>query len=116
MVTTRQACDLARQLPDVSEQGHFGSDAFRTPGGIFATVWHETGTVNLNLTPEQQRRFVALDPDGFAAIDNAWGRKGWTAATVAALSKALFVDALNAAWMNSSERAARKRSRARKRR
>jgi hypothetical protein len=110
VLTTTQACELARELPDVTAQDHFGSDAFRTPGGIFATVWHDKQTVNLMLTPEQQRRFVALDGNGFVAIDNAWGRKGATTANLEAVDAALFVEALRTAWHNSAEKAARRRS------
>jgi hypothetical protein len=110
MLTTKQAFDLARELPDVTLRDHFGSDALRTPGGIFATVWHDKQTVNLMLTPEQQRRFVALDGNGFVAIDNAWGRKGATTANLEAVDAALFVEALRTAWHNSAEKAARRRS------
>ena len=108
MLTTKQVCELASGLPDVSVGNHFGSDAFRTPGGIFVTVWHDKQTANLMLTPEQQRRFVALDRNGFAAIDNAWGRNGATTANLALVNPAQFVEALRTAWHNSAEKAARR--------
>jgi len=102
VLTTKQACKLARALPDVTHTLHFGSDAFRTPGGIFATVWHEKKTVNLMLTPEQQGHFVAVDDTGFVAIDNAWGRKGATTANLEAVDLEPFVEALRTAWRNSA--------------
>ncbi len=108
MLTPKQACDLARVLPDVSVQDHFGSDAFRTPGGIFATVWHEKRTVNLRLTVEQQRRFVEIDGEGFVEIDNAWGRQGWTTASLEFLDREQFLTALQVAWQNSADNAAHK--------
>ena len=108
MLTARQACKLAQALPDVTMQDHFGSDAFRTPGGIFATVWHDKNTVNLMLTPEQQRRFVATDPAGFVAIDNAWGSKGATTAMLAVVDRGQFVEALRTAWHNSAQKRARR--------
>ena len=118
MLTTKQACELASALPDATVTDHFGSDAFRTPGGIFATVWHDKNNVNLMLTPEQQRHFVALDGTGFVAIDNAWGRKGATTANLGAVDRERFVEALRTAWHNSAEKAARRpegrRPRARK--
>ncbi|HET8697345.1 MAG TPA: hypothetical protein VFO94_07665 [Gammaproteobacteria bacterium] len=110
MLTTQQACELAHELPDVSMRDHFGSDAFRTPGGIFATVWHDKQTVNLMLTPEQQRRFVALDGNAFVAIDNAWGRNGATTANLRTVDLGQFVEALRTAWHNSAEKAARRAS------
>jgi YjbR len=98
VVTTKQACEMARAMPNVSEQDHFGSDAFRTAYGIFATVWHGTNTVNLRLTPEQQQRFVAIDGEGFREIDNAWGRQGWTTAVLEFLDAPQFLEALRAAY------------------
>jgi hypothetical protein len=109
MVTTKQACEMARELPEITEQDHFGSDAFRTPLGIFATVWHDKRTVNLRLTPEQQRRFVLLDGEGFSEIDNAWGRQGWTAAALDYLDRALFLEALRTAYQNRLTKTARRR-------
>ena len=106
MLTTKQACVLARVLPDTTVTDHFGSDAFRTPGGIFATVWHDKKTTNLMLTPEQQRHFIAFD--GFVAIDNAWGRKGATTANLGFVDRERFVEALRTAWHNSAEKAARR--------
>lgn len=106
MLTTKHACELARALPDTTATDHFGSDAFRTPGGIFATVWHDKKTVNLMLTPEQQRRLTAVD--GFVATDNAWGRKGATAANLDMVDLERFVEALRTAWHNSAEKAARR--------
>jgi hypothetical protein len=106
MLTAKLACDLAHALPDVTVKDHFGSDAFRTPGGIFATVWHATRTVNLRLTPEQQRRFVEIDGEGFREIDNAWGRQGWTTASLEFLDADQFTAALRVAWQNSVDAAA----------
>ena len=98
-------------MPDVTVQDHFGSDAFRTPGGIFATVWHEKKNVNLMLTPVQQRNLV--DGQGFVAIDNAWGRKGATTANLELLDRARFLEALRTAWHNSAEKASRRGSKSR---
>ena len=100
---------MAGALPGVTVRDHFGSDAYRTDGGIFATVWHASNTVNLNLTVDQQRRFVEMDGEGFVQIANAWGRRGWTTANLEFLERADFEAALRAAWENSA--AKRKSSR-----
>jgi hypothetical protein len=109
MVTTKQACEMARELPQITEQDHFGSDAFRTPFGIFATIWHDKRTVNLRLTPEQQRRFTLIDGEGFREIDNAWGKQGWTTAALDYLDRALFLEALRAAYENRLTKPVRRR-------
>lgn len=109
MLTTRRACEHAGSLPEVTVYDHFGGDAFRTPGGTFATVWHGKGIVNLKLTLEQQQRFVGLDGEGFVEIDNAWGRQGWTTANLEFVEEAAFVEALTAAWNNVKDKRPRTR-------
>jgi len=37
--------------------------------------------------PDEQALKCAVAPDVFSALDNAWGRRGWTCATLAALSE-----------------------------
>jgi hypothetical protein len=115
MLTTRRACEYARSFPEVTEYEHFGSDAFRAPGGTFATVWSSKRTVNLRLTPEQQRRFVELDGEGFVEIDNAWGREGWTTANLEFVDEAAFVEALGLAFANMKTKKPRARRPAKKR-
>ena len=113
MLTSKQAGEIAAALAGVTVKDHFGSDAYRTDGGIFATVWHATRTVNLNLTPEQQRQYVAIDGEGFIEIDNAWGRRGWTTANLDFLERADFEAALHAAWENRARGAAAKKKKGR---
>jgi hypothetical protein len=108
MLTAKQAGEMAAQLPGVGIRDHFGSDAYRTDGGIFATVWHERKIVNLKLTVEQQRQFVERDGEGFVEIDNAWGRQGWTTANLEFLEREDFEEALRSAWQNSATKAARR--------
>ena len=110
MLTTKRVCEIARALPSVTEYEHFGSDAFRTKGGTFATVWHAKGSVNLKLTVEQQRRFVLIDGEGFVEIDNAWGRQGWTTATLEFAPDDALREALQLAWSNTANKPPRKRA------
>jgi len=110
MLTTKRVCELARALAGVSEYEHFGSDAFRTQGGTFATVWHAKNSVNLNLTVEQQRRFVLIDGEGFVEIDNVWGRQGWTTANLEFVADESLREALELAWANTANKPARKRA------
>jgi hypothetical protein len=104
MLTSKQAGEMAALLPGVTLKDHFGGDAYRTDGGIFATVWHATRSVNLKLTLEQQQRFLAIDGEGFVEIDNAWGRQGWTTANLEFLDCEDFQAALQAAWENSANK------------
>jgi YjbR len=110
MLTTTRVCEIARALPGVTEYEHFGSDAFRTKGGTFVTVWRTKNSVNLKLTVEQQRRFVLLDGEGFVEIDNAWGRQGWTTANLEFAPDDAVREALQVAWSNTVNKPPRKRA------
>ena len=42
-----------------------------------------------------------MAPEGFAPIDNAWGRQGWTTATLSKLSLPELKNALKTAWLHA---------------
>jgi hypothetical protein len=42
-----------------------------------------------------------LAPEAFAPIGGAWGKQGWTTATLSALSVAELRDALETAWRHA---------------
>ncbi|MBI3541741.1 MAG: MmcQ/YjbR family DNA-binding protein [Deltaproteobacteria bacterium] len=107
-VTTQTACEMARSLEGVSEKDHFGSDAFIAHGRMFATVWHDRNEVNLMLSLEQQRQVLSIDGEGFAVIDNAWGRAGATRAQLDFVDRKDFARALKLAWEHAANRAAKK--------
>jgi hypothetical protein len=48
-------------------------------------------------------------PDAFSALDNAWGRRGWTRATLAALSEPELQAALEMAWRHGAAKPKPKR-------
>src|SRR5215813_5054469 len=90
---------LALALPDVAEGSHMQHPDFRVGGRIFATLGApgpEWGMVQL--TPEEQEVFVAIDPEGFRPVPGGWGLKGATNVRLAAARKAVVRDALAAAW------------------
>ena len=97
-MTSQLACDLLRKLAGVSEKDHFGSDAFSANKRMFATVWHENKSVNLRLSPDQQRHFLSQDGEAFEVIDNFWGRQGWTRLHLEFIQKDQFIEAMQAAW------------------
>lgn len=100
-MNTKSACELARQLKDVTEKDHWGGDGFYANKKIFATVWHEKGEVNLKMSLEQQALFCRADAESFMPVGNAWGRKGWTTVRLKGVEKALFSKALKSAWEHS---------------
>jgi len=42
-----------------------------------------------------------LAPDAFARVPNAWGKQGWTTATVSSLKPAELKNALEMAWAHA---------------
>jgi hypothetical protein len=47
-------------------------------------------------------------PEAFSAIPNAWGRQGWTTATLSALTVPELTDALQMAWRHGTAKRARR--------
>ena len=49
-----------------------------------------------------------LAPEAFAPLPNAWGRRGWTSATLAKLGAAELKNALETAWANAVTKSKRR--------
>jgi hypothetical protein len=68
---------IAMSLPEVTSAPHFDRTAFKVKR-IFATLAADEKSANLKLTPEEQAFKCMIAPEIFQAIDNGWGRQGWT--------------------------------------
>ena len=99
---------IALSLPGVAEYPHFDRRAFKARV-TFATLASDELSANIKLAPEEQALKCAVAPDAFVALDNAWGRRGWTRGTLAALSEAELEAALEMAWRHAAPRAKPKR-------
>lgn len=94
------ADDLRRAalaLPGTTESPHFDRAAFKVKR-IYVTLAADGATANFKFSPDEQALKCEVAPDAFAAVPNAWGRQGWTTATLSALSQAELDDALAIAW------------------
>lgn len=100
-LTFSAACKKALALPGVTTKDHFGSIAFVAHGRTLATAWRETNTINFMFDPPLQEKYVGLDGDGFAVIDNAWGKQGATTCHLAFVEEDDFDRALADAWERS---------------
>jgi hypothetical protein len=92
---------LALRLPGVAEHPHFDRRAFKAQV-IFATLVPDGLSANIKFSPDEQLLKHAVAPDAFAPLANAWGRRGWTRATLAALNEAELAAALEMAWRHGS--------------
>lgn len=99
MVTAGKFRALCLGLADASEAPHFDRAAFRTPQRIFATLAADQKSANLMLSVDEQAAITSARPTAFAALDNAWGRKGATEVTLATVDEASLRDAL--AWAHA---------------
>ena len=98
---------LALALPGTSEAPHFDRAAFKA-ARIYATLAADGRSANFKFAPEEQALKCLTAPDAFAPIPNAWGKQGWTSATLAALGEAELESALRAAWAGAQPRKGRR--------
>ena len=104
------AADLRRAalaLEGTTESPHFDRAAFKAVR-IYVTLAPDGKTANFKFTPEEQEFKCMLAPQAFQPIANAWGRQGWTTATLSKLSKAELQDALRIAYAHGAAKKARR--------
>jgi hypothetical protein len=100
MATGEDLRRLALALPGTTEAPHFDRAAFKV-ARIYATLAADGLTANFMFTPEEQALKCLTAPDAFAPVPNAWGTKGATTGTLAALSDAELDGALRTAWLRA---------------
>lgn len=88
---------IVAALPDTTEQPHSGRRAF-CRRVIFATLAADGLSANLRFTPDSQQHWCGLLPAGLAPVAGAWGVRGWTTATLAALDATDLAVLLRHAW------------------
>jgi hypothetical protein len=93
-ITATKFRSLCLALPDATEAPHFDRAAFRTPQRIFATMAPDKKSANLMLSVDEQAAMTSAST-AFAALDNAWGRKGVTMVTFADVDETHLQDALD---------------------
>ena len=95
---------IALGMPQAAESEHMGHPDFRVNGKIFATLFTREGVTwgMVKLKPEQQREFIKADPQAFAAIKGAWGRRGCTQVCLKAAERETLKSAMFTAWCNTA--------------
>jgi YjbR protein len=107
MATAGDLRRAALALDGTTESPHFDRAAFKAVR-IYVTLAPDGKTANFKFTPEEQEFKCMLAPQAFQPIPNAWGRQGWTTATLSKLSKAELQDALRIAYAHGAARKARR--------
>ena len=100
MATGKDLRRLALALEGTTEAPHFDRAAFKV-ARIYVTLAADGRTANFKFTPDEQEFKCMLAPEAFAPVPNAWGKQGWTTATLGKLSAAELKAALEAAWAHA---------------
>jgi hypothetical protein len=100
MATAADLRRLALALEGTSEAPHFDRAAFRV-ARIYVTLAADGRTANFRFTPDEQEIKCLMLPEAFAPVSNAWGRQGWTTATLARLTGSDLAAALETAWRHA---------------
>jgi hypothetical protein len=100
MATAGDLRRMALKLEGTTEAPHFDRAAFKV-ARIYVTLAADRRTANFKFTPDEQEFKCMLAPKAFAPVPNAWGKQGWTTATLSALSAADLKSALETAWAHA---------------
>lgn len=91
---------LALALDGTSAAPHFDRTAFKV-ARTYVTLAADGKTANFKFTPDEQALKCTVAADAFAPVPNAWGRQGWTTATLARLQVAELKAALEMAYRHA---------------
>jgi hypothetical protein len=86
MANSEDFTRIALGLAGTVAAPHFDRTAFKVKR-TFATLAADGQSANLKFTPEEQEFKCLLAPDVFTALDNGWGRQGWTTLNIALASE-----------------------------
>jgi hypothetical protein len=100
MATAKDLRRLALALEGTTEAPHFDRTAFKV-ARIYVTLAPDKRTANFKFMPDEQALKCTVAADAFAPVPNAWGKQGWTTATLAKLSVAEVKAALAMAWVHA---------------
>lgn len=100
MATGKDLRRLALALDGTTEAPHFDRASFRVTR-IYVTLAADGHSANFKFTPDEQEFKCTVAPDAFAPVPNAWGKQGWTTATLAKLSLPELKAALEMAWAHA---------------
>jgi hypothetical protein len=108
MATAADLRRIALSLEGTTEAPHFDRAAFRAVRN-YVTLASDGLTANFKFTPDEQEFKCMMAPEAFAPIPNAWGRQGWTTATLAHLSVPELKAALKMAWAHGAQKRGKRR-------
>jgi hypothetical protein len=100
MATAKELRRIALALDGTTDAPHFDRTAFKV-ARTYVTLSADCLSANFKFTPDEQKLKCLTAPEAFAAIPNAWGKQGWTTATLSALTVLELTSALETAWRHA---------------
>lgn len=76
---------LALALDGTAEAPHFDRAAFKV-ARIYVTLAADGKTANFKFAPDEQALKCTVASEAFEPVPNAWGKQGWTTATLSKLT------------------------------
>ena len=101
---------LALALDGTTEAAHFDRAAFKV-ARIYVTLAGDGKTANFRFTPDEQALKCTVAADAFAPVPNAFGKQGWTTATLSKLTLPELRAALETAHAHARPAKAKTKSR-----
>jgi len=92
---------IAMSLEGTVQAPHLDRTAFKVKR-IYATLAADGKSANLKFLPDEQELRCLTHPQAFAAVDNAWGRQGWTMVDLAKVDARELRAALETAWRHGA--------------
>ncbi|MEQ8476170.1 MmcQ/YjbR family DNA-binding protein [Fulvivirga sp.] len=89
---------LALSFPEATEEPHFEKNSFRVKKKIFATHDTSNNRLTIKLSEADQNLFSLIDKNVIYAVDNKWGKQGWTIVELSKVSEEVLKDALATAY------------------
>jgi hypothetical protein len=108
MATGKDLRRIALSLEGTTDAPHFDRTAFKV-ARTYVTLSADGRSANFKFTPDEQEFKCMMAPEAFAPIANAWGRQGWTTATLAKLGTKELKGALEMAWAHAVPKKPRRR-------
>jgi len=100
MATAEDVLDIVMSLEGTISAPHFDRTAFKVKR-IYATLAADGKSLNLKFTPDEQEFKCMLAPEAFHAINNGFGRMGWTTLDLAVVERDELQAALEMAWQHA---------------
>ncbi len=85
-------------LPEVTEEPHFEKTSFRVKSKIFATCDEQNNRLCIKLSEADQHSYSLADKESIYAVDNKWGKHGWTFVDLVQVKDELLQRALLSAY------------------